>query len=273
MVRPFNFRSPLSRCIYICAASLLSLTGCVTTAQDPLIAPTVVVAPYSAASGEVLWAVVPLRNESGTSGADVFDISDKIVLAAEQVHGVRCLPLNRTIETMRALQMTSINSPADALRLAAAMGADGIIVGSITAYDPYDLIVGLSLALVARPGAMIPGSTDNQSIDTRKLEAASGEPPQPAKRTNSSVVATASETLDSKNHQVLVDVRQYAQGRHRQSTAAGWRTYTTSAPMFCEFAASFTVSRLVQQEWVRLAPQVAARNSAPKDHPTLATEH
>ena len=168
--------------------------------------------------------------------------------------------------------MTSINSPADALKLATAMGVDAIIIGSITAYDPYDLVVGLSLALVARPGTMMPGSKGLETVDARRLESAASEQQGPRSRTESGIVATASELLDSKNHQVLADVKQYAQGRHRQSTATGWRSYTTSAPLFNEFAASFTVSRIIQQEWIRLAPQVAARMPKPEQKQTLAGE-
>ncbi|MEK6703920.1 MAG: hypothetical protein AABZ53_16800 [Planctomycetota bacterium] len=271
---PKTPKTRFPHCAALCQTlfALGLLTGCISSSHDPLIAPDVVVAPYDVASGDVLWAVIPLRNESGTSGANIFDMSDKIVAAVEQVHGVRCLPLNRTIETMRALEMTSINSPADALKLATAMGVDAIIVGSITAYDPYDMVVGLSLALVARPGTMRPGSAIAQTIDARRLESAASEHPTQAARTENGIVATASELLDSKNHQVLADVKQYAQGRHRQSAAAGWRTYTTSAPLFSEFAASFTVSRIIQQEWVRLAPEVAARTPKTQERQTLAGE-
>lgn len=266
-----SFQTRARRGTNLCVSlfSLGLVCGCVSPNHDPLIAPDVVVAPYDSAAGDVLWAVIPLRNESGTSGVDVFDMSDKIVAAAEQVHGVRCVPLNRTIETMRALQMTSINSPADALKLASAMGVDAIILGSITAYDPYNPVVGLSLALVARPGTMMPGSKESQTLDARHLESAASEQPGSRGRTDTAIVATASELLDSKNHQVLADVKQYAQGRHRQSAATGWRSYTTSAPLFNEFAASFTVSRIIQQEWIRLAPEVAAR--MPKPAPRQAT--
>jgi len=46
--------------------------------------------------------------------------------------------LNRTIAAMRALRMSDLKSPAEVRQLASELGVDGVIVGSITAWDPYD---------------------------------------------------------------------------------------------------------------------------------------
>jgi hypothetical protein len=75
-------------------------------------------------------------------------------------------------------------------------------------------------------------------------------------RRNDGVVASASEHLDGKNHQVLMDVRSFAAGRHNPTDAMNWRRYTASMPLYEEFAASFMVSRLLQQEWLRLGRTV-----------------
>jgi hypothetical protein len=238
------------------AALAAWLAGCAATKEQPLVAPQVTVAPYETARGQVLWAVAPLRNESGAT-LDAIAISDQVVAAAEQVQGVRCLPMNRTLETMRGLGLEFLASPGDAKALAAAMGADGIIVGSITAYDPYTPTVGLSLALLSRTAAM-----DNRSseagLDVRRLASAPTDyEPFPRSNQRGAPVSVVSEYLDAKNHAVLASVRGYADGRLRESNAVGWRSYTKSAPMFTEFAAWYAVDRLVQQEWIRLARQRA----------------
>ena len=44
--------------------------------------------------------------------------------AVEQVRGLRALPMNRTIETMRVLKMPFIRTPGDAARLADALETD-----------------------------------------------------------------------------------------------------------------------------------------------------
>jgi hypothetical protein len=62
-----------------------------------------------------------------------------------------------------------------------------------------------------------------------------------------------SEHLDAKNHQVLMDVKSYAEGRHDPKTALGWKRFTASMDLYTEFAAWRTVGQLVDHEWIRLA--------------------
>lgn len=217
--------------------------------EKPLTAPVVTVAPYDTAQGEVLWAVVPLRNESGTSEAEHGVISDKVVSAAEEIRGVRCLPLNRTLEALRALKMGRPTSPADLRLLAQTMGVDGLLVGSITAYDPYTPIVGLSLALYARDRG-----APEQTLDVRKLSSSPAETGISGRsRFSERPVAVYSEMLDAKNNQVLMDLKNYAAGRHDEGSAFGWKRYAASMDLYTEFAASRAVDGLIQSEWIRLA--------------------
>jgi hypothetical protein len=230
--------------------SAVCLTGC-STPQAPLTAPQITLSPYEA-PGEVLWAVVPFANESGTTGFDPLVVSDKVVAAAEQVRGIRCLPLNRTIEAMRALKMTSLNSPGDLATLARTLNVDGVLAGSITAYDPYAPTMGISMILYAKPGSAVDGATLSTALDAKALRGAIREEPPAASRPRDGVVASVSEHLDGKNHQVLMDVRAYADGRSRPTDALNWRRYVASMPLYEEFAASFAISRLMQSEWIRL---------------------
>lgn len=231
--------------------STLLLGGCAQ--KEALVAPRALLAPYDTSAGDVLWAVVPLRNETGTSLAETYEISDKVVAAAAQVRGVRALPLNRTIAAMRALRMSDVQSPADAKRLASELGVDGIILGSVTAWDPYDPPrLGLALALYARAGSLEQRSA--QTLDTRTLQY---QPTDyryfPRSSFDSAPASVVSEYLDGKNHQTLMDIRAYAQGRHDPASALGWRRYLASMELFSEFAAWHTVGRLLDHEWLRLA--------------------
>jgi hypothetical protein len=233
-------------------ALALLLAAC--AAKGPrLTPPQELVAPYDTARGEVLWGVVPLRNESGASVVDALGVSDKVAAAAAQVRGVRAVPVNRTIAAMRALKLTEIKGPEDLQTLATEMGVDGLIVGSITAWDPYDPPkLGLALALYARPGAM--DRRGAEALDTRRLEYQPTDyqyfPRTTYKETPASVV---SEYLDAKNHAVLEQLQSYAQGRHDPTSAYGWKRYTASMDLFTEFAAWHAVSRLLDHEWIRLA--------------------
>ena len=247
----------MRRCVFLftglaamAAASLLS--GCNGPPKEKLVAPRTLVAPYDTDAGDVLWAVVPLRNESGTSTLDALEVSDKVVAAASQVKGIRTLPLNRTISAMRALKMTELRSPADAKRLAAELGADGLLVGSITAWDPYDPPkLGLALALYSRPGPM--DRRGSEQIDPKRLEYQPTDYQYFARSSfDSAPTAVVSEYLDGKNHQVLMDVKSYAEGRHDPTGAMGYKRYLASMDLFTEFGAWYTVGQLLDHEWLRL---------------------
>lgn len=234
----------------LAAGAALFAPGC--SAPAPRAAPQRVVAPYDTTEGEVLWAVVPLRNESGTSVFDPLSLSDKLAAAAQEVEGVACLPVNRTVQAMRALGMDAVRSPEDAAELAGALGVDGLVLGSVTAWDPYDPpVVGLSLGLYAR-GQRLGGRTEG--LDARALGYASTD--HGTTRVSSfggAPVATASLHLDARDSGVLSRVREHAAGRADPATALGWRVYLVDMDSYASFAAHRGVSELLESEWVRLA--------------------
>ena len=234
-------------------ALVLALLISACASKDTLTPPRALVAPY-AGQGDVLWAVAPLRNESGTSAPDELEVSDAIIAAAAQTRGVRCLPLNRSIQAMRALEMGDLASPEQALALAEAMGVDAIIVGSITAYDPYDPpTIGLALALYSRSGALI-GAAPAQDFDPVAFASAPSDYEHfPGSSWNQSPHSTASVHLDARNHQTLMDLKQFAEGRHDPRGPMGWRSYTASMDLFTDFAAYQAVGALLREEWLRLA--------------------
>lgn len=242
----------------LCLSSLLALSGC--TPQDKLIQPSALIAPYDASHGEPLWAVVPLRNESGTSAADAWEISDKVVAAASQVKGLRTVPLNRTLAAMRSLNMTELASPADARLLAQEMGVDGLIVGSITAYDPYNPPkLGLALALYARSGSL--GQIGQQAIDPKSLRYQPTDYQYfPRTTYTDAPTAVISDYLDGKNQAVQTDLRAYAKGRHDPAAALAWRRYLSSMDLYSEFAAWQAVGHLIDHEWLRLSGALPNRD-------------
>lgn len=251
----------------VCLATLCTSCGLVPK-KEKLTPPPAVVAPYDASGGEVLFAVVPLRNESGTTEADPTITADKLVAALEEVRGVRALPLNRTLEAMRALEITEINRPSDARRIAEAVGADALIAGSVTAYDPYTPALGLALVMYARTAPVLGGAVPvTPAPDMRSLRNMTSEPvpsasvlPGGDRPTNA-----ISENFDAKNHQVLTDVQQYARGRVTAPSALDWRRFIRSMDLYQEFCAHEVVERLMESERIRLGiPADPATDSGPK---------
>jgi hypothetical protein len=234
------------------AAGALAPTGCASN-DDALISPVVLQSPYLTTRGEVLIAVAPPTNESGVSGVDVLVVGDELVAAVSEAKGLSAVPMNRTLAAMTAKSLSGIRSPRDARVLADALGVDGVIVSSITAYDPYDPPkLGLSLALYMRDA-----ETASQ-LDPKALSAAYTEPISNRTTYPDRPAATVVEHLDAANHEVLIELKEFAKGRHDPKSALTWRRYTASMDLYTQFAAYHSVRRLLQQEQVRLGTLAAA---------------
>jgi hypothetical protein len=232
----------------------LLLAAC-STDRHALDAPQVLTAPASATGNEALWAVAPLANESGIASVDTLAISDKLVAAVNEVRGISCLPLNRTIAAMRARRLTHLSSPDDARLLAETLGVDGLIVGSVTAYDPYDPPrLGITLALFAHR----PADDLSQADPLRVRGAYSDTQVRVPTRFDSRPAAVVSEHLDGSNHDVLFALRQFATGRHDPHSAHGWRVYLVSMDRYTEFAAYTAVARLIDRDRLRMAAERAS---------------
>jgi len=234
-------------------AGVLCGCGALTPRSPELTPPLAIFAPYDTSRGEILWAVLPLTNETGTDLFDPLIVTDKLVAAAEQIHGIRTVPLNRTLVAMHALHITRVTNPGQIREIASAMGVDGVLVGSITAYDPYTPpTFGMSLALYANSGAM-DNRASSMAIDTRKLSASPTEqlPGAQSGYTNRPA-SVVSDLLDAKNHGVLEDLKKYAQGRHDPQSALSWHRYTASMDLYTQFATHHMVAQLIENERARI---------------------
>jgi len=242
------------------AAFLLAiplLVGCAAD-KDARIPPQILVAPYDSSQGEALWAVVPLANESGVSFANTDLVSDALASKINEARGVACLPLNRTIAAMRSRGITAVRSPADARLLANILGVDALVLGSITAYDPYNPPkLGLVLAVFAKE------NRPSDGVDPMKLQVAyTDQDPKVRTQYLDRPVATLSEHFDGANHEVQMAIQRYSAGRHEPASALGWRGMLASMDLYVEFAAHEAVSRLLEQERLRLAQPGEARQAS-----------
>lgn len=248
------------RLVFAALLCFATAIGACEKQRGVLVPPEVLVAPYDTSNGDVLWAVAPLGNESGVSTIDTDLVADALVAKIDEVRGVACLPLNRTFAAMRARNIRSIRTPADARQLATALGVDALVVGNITAYDPYNPPkLGLTLALYSRDRAPAADAFDPTKLKTSFTDYGQVSRSQFVDRP----AAVVSEHLDGSNHEVQMALRQYAQGRTDSDSSLKWQKGLASMDLYTEFAAYFAVSRLLEQERLRLTPAPTTVSSAP----------
>ena len=234
------------------APGALSLSACAK--QGPplkLVQPEPLVAPYPP-QADVLWVVAPLSNESGTSLVDELAVTDELVNQIQQAQNVSVLPTNRALAGLRALGIPAVRTPEEAIALAAATGADATLVGTITAWDPYDPpTIGLTVALIPRTAKMRGGLDPEPVTDPIALRTATREDTVPA-ATPVRPASAVSDLADGANHGVLAEVQRFAHGRHDDRTAMGWQIYVKSMRRYTEFVCYRVTKRLLGAEAARL---------------------
>ena len=225
-----------------------------------LVPPTRLTTPYDTSRRDVVWAVAPPRNESGTSAVNPRAVGDALVSATSEVNGLTALSLNRSIRAMRALGLDEVTGPAEAQQLASVLGADAVLIASITDWDPYDPpVIGLSAALIPAPGRL--EATGGASIDDTRLFQlqATEDAIRPGARDAGAAHSSTAQHISGRDHETLMAVRRYAEGRLDPDDPLGWQAYLKSMPLYTTFSAHRVVGSLLDQEWLRLA---RARNAA-----------
>ena len=201
-----------------------------------------------------VWAVAPLRNESGSRFADGMQMADHLTRSFEQVEGIDALPLNRVLEAMDALSLTGIDSREDAIRLREVLGVDALVIGTMTHYDAYDPPkIGLALDLYAWPVGKGGSGLDIRGLSWAPTADKAGirrgtlyRPDQP--------VTTVSGYFDASGMGTKELMDDYAYGRgSTPNKLHERRLYTINMNLFQEFAGFEMGSQLIWAEWRRLA--------------------
>ena len=217
--------------------------------------PTMLDSPY--ASRQV-WAVAPLRNESGSLHADGAKIADHLAEQLEQVKGIDVLPVNRVLAAMQSLHMQDVATKADAMKLRRTLGADGLVIGTITSYNPYDPPkLGLAVELYdANQGLAM------TQVDPRKLTEASTEGQVVGTRPKGSTqpVNQISGFYDAADPSVREELKDYAKQRGATGKSEDdWRLYRLDMDLYTEFVSHEMASRLIAAECRRAHEKPPAR--------------
>lgn len=223
------------------AAAAALLPACARQ-EAPLVAPWEHRSPYS---DQTVWAVSPFFNESGVSRIDPARVSDLFTYEVEQVRGINTIPVNRVVRAQQALGLGAITNDAEARAVLALLGADGLVMGTITAYDPYrPMQLGLAVRLVTRDRG------DDRALDVRAItRSPAGDAPPDGRP---AMAAEASGLFDASNHAVQQRLQSYAAGRAEPDSAYGERIYEVSMELYTRFVSHELIGDLLAAEHHRL---------------------
>mgnify|MGYP006279118049 FL=1 len=239
----------------VVASIAAGLAGCL---DGPRLKPaSVLVAPYAAPQA---WAVAPLRNESGTSVPDGAAMADALSAELQQIQGVDVVPVNRVIQAMRTAGLDRLETPNEVLAVMNVLNVDGMIVGTITAYDPYrPMTLGLAVELHMRQ----PGPYGSE-LDPRTLSMRSSGDAAPGEYGPTNPVASAAGVYGAEDHRVLESLTLYATGRSEPDSAYGERIYLVSMEWYARFVSHQLLRSLLAQEQARLGAMVATEEATPR---------
>lgn len=218
---------------------MLGILSACQTSQN-LQQPTRLAAPYS---WTTLWAVAPLVNESGTSAANTIQITDCLTEELQQVKGINTVPVTRTLTVMNKLRMRAVTTPEDAKTLMDTLGVDGLIVGTVTAWDPYKPpTLGLALQLFTHDDRLNSPRTDSLSDQSTTTS-----------RAGPSAAAQAAGIFDASDHATLQSLAMFATGRTHPSSVYGTDIYLMKMDLYTKFVAHQLLEGLLRNEQQRLA--------------------
>jgi hypothetical protein len=238
---------------------MLTLTAALCVAACSVLPPrgaSPLIAPYAERR---VWAVAPLRNESGTLQVDGAALADHLARQLENAEKIDVLPVNRVLAAMESLRMAEITSPAEALKVLAVLQCDGLIVGTVSTYDPYDPPkLGMAIELYTSPRF-----EERHITDLRALTSAGTERESPRSARPRQPVQVVSAFFDAADPDVRRKIARYATDRRVQkdpmfvfqkNPEEPERMYRISMDLYSEFVSYVMSWRLLRAETIRLAP-------------------
>jgi hypothetical protein len=229
------------RAIVLATLLIAMLTSCQSSKRYE---PHLHASPYP---GQQLWAVVPFSNESGVSIVDTARLADLFTEELQQVHGIDTMPVNRVILAMRQLNMPVVTTGGDAMSLIEALNVDGLIVGTVTAYDPYNPpTFGLAVQLF-RPQLVERSQLDPRGFSRQargEIELGAMQDVHPA--------AQAAGIFDARNENTRVWIDQYAMGRTPKDSAYGAEIYLVRMELYTKFVSYRLIGDLLHAEQSRM---------------------
>jgi hypothetical protein len=184
----------------------------------------------------VVFVVAPVSNLSNSGDVDPLKITDWVASECVSFPGVSVIPVNLTLAALAEQGRTRVETPEEALDLAARFNADATLITALTEFNPYDPpIVGLVMQAYIRsydePGAAGPppgpdlGRAAAGGVEPASWEARATVAPLQVQR-----------VFNGSHDDVNDEVRAYAGGRDGHASPFGWRRYLKSQELFVRYS-------------------------------------
>ncbi|MEM7578033.1 MAG: hypothetical protein AAF328_11245 [Planctomycetota bacterium] len=240
--------------LLLAALVAVGIPGCTSTNQRS----AQLQGPYETRQ---LFAVAPLNNESGSAHADGVRLADRLSEQLTVAGQIDTVPVNRVLAAMDRIGLPAVTSKSQALQLRQALGVDGLLVGTVTGYDPYDPPkLGLNVELYLDP------KHESSRFDIRKLSRAASDRDFRFEgyAATDQPVSTLSTFFDAAAPDIQDAMQRYAvhRGVDYAATSADTRLYRISADLYADFVAHEVCRRLLIAESQRIVRSEQARHAA-----------
>ncbi len=230
--------------------AMVSAVGVGCTAERRVSTTTVVIP--NRLMNPVTIAVAPAINQSGSADFDPDRFADRMASELSYADGVSVIPVSRVLAVLLSDGVEQVASPTHALEVARTIGADAILVFSVTDYDPYDPPrIGISAQLYGRGTGAGVGSVDPVALSRAGRMSAS--PPRPAGR-HRRLLAETQQVFDASHGSVIADIKRYAALRGADESPFGWRRYVVSQQGFIQYCCHATIQELLNGQHEAVLP-------------------
>jgi hypothetical protein len=182
------------------------------------------------------WVLVvaPVLNLSGSQDFDPLKVTDLLASEFTASGNISTIPVNRVLAELARQGKATVETPADAVRLARVFGADATVVVAVTEYSPYDPpLVGAILQWYDAPAR----DGDLQGAPEGQKSAGSALRPR----------WQIERVFNSADSEVVEDVRRFAARRDAEAGPYGWRRYLKSQELYVRYCWSALIEPMQRQ--------------------------
>lgn len=189
-----------------------------------------------------IWGVAPVVNLSGQDGVDPLIQADLLYQQLQPVQGVTVIPVDRVVAVYQALHIDRVQSEDQAKAVCEALALDGLVVATVTTYDPYNPPKCAIALQLFQPGEQ----TKAPTINAHDLAQAAAPPPGSNEPTHVNFLQVVG-MYDAANGSVRDSLREYAHGRYDPQSPLGGAEYYLSMDRYCGFVYHDLLHKLFEE--------------------------